>query len=351
MTDQGILRMQPAYIAESSTSCSLQLSLCETLADISSHCWQMQRIYLLKAPFHVLHISMIGPRHIVFGLLALLVSLAAVEPGYNPQSRGRGRATQGRGRDLAPARPAAVMDTIKPSTVNLVPMSFVARAMTSNAACAYVLKHFKDLNPQLFPDQAEEEEVDAINVGHSGWANYCNNPAICDATFQCNFHSGWRGCPRAVLQQFLQDRVFKMKCRAQRYPYLKGGSPGNSNTKVNCWTKDEVEQMELDRLAAQEKIRVNTARNERERIRLAGLSTGTLRGASEVDDRPAMNGDALDLVRKDIIEGVQVAGSLCVDIPGTSADIPSWTDQVFDLTPYLLLDPPKYVGPSKSGKP
>lgn len=268
--------------------------------------------------------------------------VTSVQPGGSSRGRGHGTSTQSRGKNPTPAKPANAVETIDPGTVTPVPNSYVAVGLTSNQACGNVLKLFKDLNRSLFPEPVAGAP-DPMDIVHSTHGNYCDNRAICDATYKCTFHSGWRGCPRFMLHQFLEGRVFKMRCKAQKHPFIKGGTAGNANAKVGCWEKDEVEEMEKNRVAAKEMIRINTAKKEKLRQERASTSRDT----GEVDDRPV--GAPPGAMRADTIDGVRVTGSMCVDLPGTSVDVPSWAGQIFDLTPFLLLDPPGPV--DQGGKP
>ena len=284
--------------------------------------------------------AMIGPK--LFLSVTFFATVSSVQPGYSAHGRGRGGSysrPRGRGDGPTPARTAPI-ETVDPSSVRVVPENYVSIVLNSSAGCADVLTLLKAFNPALFPNP-RVGPVNPIDLVHASHGAYCQDRSVCDATFKCTYHYGWRGCSRKVIQLFLQGPTFKMRCKANKYPFVKGGAEGKPNAKVGCWEKDEVEKLIRDQQISRTQMQINIARKEKMKLE-AGMSGSDIASTSrlpvEIDDRerPFEGADPTS----DTIEGVEVTGSMCVDLPGSSADVPSWAGQTFDLTPYLLLDPP-----------
>ena len=218
-------------------------------------------------------------------------------------------------------------ETLDPSTVSPIPANYVPVVMSSNEACRDILFLFRDLNPGLFPNKRGVK--DPISILHTRYAEPCID-APCDATYTCVFEHDWYGCNRRVLQQFLAWKRFSMRCRSGE-AVIVGGLPGKSNANVKCMDPQRAQEVRLDQIRQRNRPRTTSRKQQQEDNELL----------DKIDDRDQLT--AADRPLEDTRGLLVYTGPICIDIagPSTTRAPYAWTGLLFDLTPYLLLDPPQ----------
>ena len=218
-------------------------------------------------------------------------------------------------------------ETLDPSTVNPIPADYVPVVMSSTEACRDILFLFRDLNPGLFPNKRGVR--DPISILHTRNAEPCIE-ASCDATFTCVFQHDWYGCNRRILQQFLAWKRFSMLCKTGE-AVIVGGLPGKSNANVKCMDPQRAHEVRLDQIRQRNRPRTTSKTQQHE-------DNGLL---NEIDDRDSLR--SAYRPTEDTGGLIVYTGPLCIDLPGPSAQRQPhvYRGLLFDLTPYLLLDPPR----------